>query len=52
MGRSDGYLSRSITTGQNPGAVKLAEIADAMGYDLRLVKRDGTYEIVIDPPER
>lgn len=52
MNRSDGYLSRTISGGLTPGAGKLAEIGDALGYDLLLRKRDDGTEIIIDPPKR
>lgn len=52
MGKSDGYIHQTISRGSIPRADTLAEIADVCGYNLVLVKRDGSETIQIDPPQR
>ena len=51
MGRGKGFLNVTINRGTIPKADTLALIADVCGYDLQLVKRDGTEVIIIDPPK-
>lgn len=52
MGRGDGYIRQTVSRGSVPRADILAEIADVCGYDLTLIKRDGSERIIIDPPEK
>lgn len=51
MGRNGSYIRITVNRGYTPRTDIMAEIADACGYDLKLLKRDGTDEITIDPPE-
>lgn len=52
MGRSDKFISRYISGKATPGLDLMSEVADVCGYDLALIKRDGTETIIIDPPEK
>ena len=52
LGRNKKFIGSIMSRGTIPGTVLFAEIADICGYDLTLVKRDGTETVTIDPPER
>lgn len=58
MGRSPNYVSMLLTTlgsetGKTTSVATLAELADACGYDLELVPRNGAASrMAIDPPTR
>lgn len=52
MGRSRGYLSSYIARGNEPGITLMAEICDAIGYDLLIRNRNDGTEIIIDPPKK
>ena len=52
MGRNDNYIRRFISGGNTPRTDILAEVADVCGYDLALIRRDGSERIIIDPPEK
>ena len=47
--RRAGNVKHTVYGGGSPNSDVLARIANACGYDLVLVKRDGTETIVIDP---
>lgn len=48
MGRAPTYVSSMLRRGSVPSADLLAQIADACGYDLRLIARDGLDSITVD----
>ena len=50
LGRSSNWLATTLRNAQPPKAPTLAAVADACGYDLQLVRRDGGETITIDPP--
>lgn len=52
MGRNENYVSHMTNRGSIPRTDIMAEIADVCGYDLTLIKRDGTETIIIDPPSK
>lgn len=47
MGRAPSYVSSMLRRGSCPSADVLAQMADACGYDLRLVSRDGLDALTI-----
>lgn len=52
MGRNENYISHVTNRGGIPRTDIMAEVADVCGYDLALIKRDGTETIIIDPPNK
>lgn len=52
MGRTSSYIYATIRRGSVPTVAVLAEMLDAMGYELVIKKRDGSKEIIIEPPEK
>ena len=50
MGRSKGYVYDRLCRPTQPSYAFLTSVADACGYDLALVKRDGSETIILDPP--
>ena len=50
MGRNSSYVYNVLGTHSNPSYAFLTSVADACGYDLALVKRDGSETIILDPP--
>lgn len=51
MGRSPHWLASTLSQKSDPKTSTLALIATACGYDLTLVKWDGSESIRIDPDE-
>lgn len=51
MGRDVNYISSTVSRRSIPRTDIMSEIADVCGYDLALIKRDGTETIIIDPPD-
>lgn len=51
-GRSRQYLTTILNRGTVPSPDAYADFADVCGYDLALIKRDGTEVLRIDPPKR
>lgn len=49
LDKTPSYVSVTLARGSVPKADTYANIADACGYDLKLVSRDGDEEILIDP---
>lgn len=53
VGKSPSYISATLAQGSDLQGGTLARIADACGYDLQLVRRDGGDVLGrIDPPTR
>lgn len=52
LGRTESYIRGIAIRGSIPRTDTMAEIADVCGYDLALIKRDGTETIIIDPPSK
>ena len=50
IGRNVNYINGITIRGSVPRADTLALVADVCGYDLALIKRDGSDTIIIDPP--
>lgn len=48
LGRASSYVAGMLRRGSCPSADLLAKMADACGYDLRLISRDGLDSITID----
>ena len=40
MGRNDNYMAITLSKSKRPGLEIVAEVADTLGYDLQIVKRD------------
>jgi len=51
MGRSDGYLSATIAKKASPRVDIMADICDALDYDLLVRSREDGFELYIDPPD-
>ena len=51
-GRSRQFIATIMGQGHTPSSDTLADFADICGYDLALIKRDGSETIIIDPPKR
>lgn len=51
MGRSNNYVYNLFGRGGYPSYQVASDIADICGYDLALVKRDGSRTIILDKPE-
>jgi hypothetical protein len=52
MGRKSNFISSYKHHGNIPGVDVMAEIADAIGYDLLMRSRETHEEILIEPPKR
>lgn len=50
LGRSPNYVHSLVNKRTDPSVGTLVEVADVCGYDLALIKRDGSDTIIIDPP--
>ena len=51
MGRHGNYVYSLMNRTTNPSYEVLTSIADICGYDLALIKRDGSNTIILNPPK-
>jgi DNA-binding phage protein len=51
LGRGRNYVYKMFDRDSNPAYETILSIANLCGYDLALVKRDGTNTILLDKPE-
>ena len=51
LGHGRNYIYNMLQKGSNPNFKPLVSIANLCGYDLALIKRDGSHTILLDPPK-
>ena len=51
LGRGRNYVYKMFDRGSNPAYETILSIANLCGYDLALIKRDGSRTILLDPPK-
>ena len=50
LGKGTTYIYKLTSRPTSPSYETITSIADVCGYDLALIKRDGSNTIILDPP--